>query len=45
MARAIPLLRACTLQVFVNYLDRIGVPTEKLLPKSDVKPLALAMGI
>jgi AraC-like DNA-binding protein len=41
MVRAIPLLRACTLQIFVNYLDTIGTPTQKLLQRSQLPVFGL----
>lgn len=41
MVRAIALIRACTLQAFVSYLDQIGTPTEKLLRRSPLPVLAL----
>jgi AraC-like DNA-binding protein len=41
MVRAIPLLRACTLQAFIRYLDQIGTPTETLLRRSPLPLFAL----
>ncbi len=41
MVRAIPLIRACTLQAFLSYLDQIGTPTEKLLRRSPLPLFAL----